>query len=115
LKAAGRVEVFIVSTFTRPVGDVQVGDRVRLSGLYRTVIAVSTDEYGVRVTVDKPLPSGCPLPASDGIIYQPTSTIVILPMDWREQVIAYARTITRGVTVIEGTRIAPTFRNERSA
>lgn len=117
-KAAVAVQEFIAAHFSVAVGSLVVGDRIKLpvEGVTRTVVAIerrprscsnSKDangepvwKDGITLTFNKPVRSAFGAYSSYGIQADALVVKAVAGADW-DRVIAFARTIKKGVSVVE--------------
>jgi hypothetical protein len=116
-KARAAVTAFITATFSVPVEALVVGDRISVDGTARTIKSIETSgggRYGVgtnadgsilwedyvSVTFTKPVSSAFGAYSSHGYCKGTTVTKAVAGADW-DRVVAFARTLKKGVTVVE--------------
>jgi len=112
-KAQKAVQAFIAEHFSVKAEALQVGDRIKYDGYTRTVVAVKVDAQPtgsstvdgvttyyryVNITFNKPTPSAFG-PIDGANICEGTPVVkAVAGADW-ERVVAFARTIKKGITI----------------
>jgi hypothetical protein len=116
-KASKAVKVFIAAHFSVPVEALVVGDRIKVESVTRTIASIATDggsKYGigkdaagntiwedyVTLTFTKPVPSAFGPYSSHGYCKGTPVIKAVAGADW-DRVVAFARTLTKGVSVVE--------------
>lgn len=115
-KAAAAVKAFMADNFSIRVSDLKPGDRIKVDGRYvRTVESVDgpkvagwstapdgtkTEHMGYTVTFTKPIPSALGPYSSHGMLADGSVVRAVGGADW-DRVVAFARTIKKGVTIVE--------------
>jgi hypothetical protein len=121
-KAAAAIAEFITANFSVPVEALVVGDRISVDGVARTIESITTtggSRYGVGTDADgntiwedyvdltftKAVPSPFGAYRSHGYCKGMKLTKAVSGANW-DRVVAFARTIKKGVTVVEPAAVA---------